>query len=186
MNYREILIRLISMTTPFVYDSEESFLEMLRKFYKYLHDLTEATKLMSDDINNLRDEMTSFEEEINKTLEDINEILVDYDIKIDRIANELYIYIDDKIVNLKNYVDSQDSILDGRIRNIEIGNINIYDPTTGLYSPIQIVIDNIYDMNRGNALTATEYDNLELTATEFDAYEITAREYDINGKTILV
>ena len=25
MNYREILIRLMSMTTPFVYDSEESF-----------------------------------------------------------------------------------------------------------------------------------------------------------------
>ena len=50
MNYREILIRLMSMTTPFVYDSEESFLEMLRKFYKYLHELTTASKAMSEDI----------------------------------------------------------------------------------------------------------------------------------------
>lgn len=186
MNYREILIRLISMTSPFVYDSEESFLQMLRKFYQYLHELTEATKGMSDDIEELRDEMTSFEDEINQTIADINELLEQYDMKIDRIANEIYVYVDDKIVNLKNYVDQQDSLLDARIRNIEIGKINVYDPTTGLYSPIQTVIDNIYDMNRGNALTATEYDALELTATEYDAYDLTARDYDINGKSLLV
>ena len=186
MNYREILIRLISMTTPFVYDSEESFLEMLRKFYKYLHELTEASKSMSDDIIELRNEVDSFEEEINAEIQRINDILVEYDMKIDRINNELHIYVNDSIVSLKAYVDSQDSLLDERIRNVEIGKINVYDPTTGLYSPIQIVIDNLYDMNRSNALTATEYDALELSATAFDAYEITAREYDINGKTLLV
>lgn len=186
MNYREILIRLMSMTSPFIYDSEESFLEMLRKFYKYLHELTTASKEMSDDITELRDEMTSFEDEINQKIAEINELLISYDLKIDRIANELYLYIDDKIINLKTYVDSRDSYLEEKIAQIEVGKINIYDPTTGLYSPLQIVVDNLYDMGRSNALTATEYDGLELTATEFDAYQITAREYDINGKEILV
>lgn len=186
MNYREILIRLISMTSPFVYDSEESFLEMLRKFYKYLHELTEASKAMSDDITELRSEMTSFEQQINEEIERINDILVEYDLKIERVENELKVYVDDKIVNLRNYVDSQDNLLDERIKNIEIGKINLYDPTTGLYSPIQIVIDNLYDMNRSNSLTASEYDALELTATAYDAYELTAREYDINGKELLV
>lgn len=186
MNYREILIRLMSMTTPFVYDSEESFLEMLRKFYQYLHELTEATKSMSDDIVELRSEMESFEAEINATIDRINDILVEYDIKIERISNELRVYIDDKIVNLKNYVDSQDSTLEYRIEQIEIGNVRVYDPTTGLFSTIQTVIDNLYDMGRSNALTATEYDALELTATEYDAYQLTARDYDVNGKSLLV
>lgn len=186
MNYREILIRLISMTTPFVYDSEESFLEMLRKFYKYLHELTEASKAMSDDIIELRSEMTSFEDEINQMIQNINDLLVEYDMKIDRIANELYVYVDDKIINLKNYVDSQDSILDARIKDIEIGKINVYDPTTGLFSPIQTVIDNLYDMNRSNAISASEYDALELTATAYDTYDLTAREYDINAKSLLI
>ena len=186
MNYREILIRLISMTTPFVYDSEESFLEMLRKFYKYLHELTEATKSMSDDIIELRTEMNTFESQINEEIERINDILVEYDLKIDRVANELRVYVDDKIINLRNYVDTQDSLLDARIKDVEIGKINVYDPTTGLYSPIQLVIDNLYDMNRSNALTATEYDALELSATDYDAYELTAREYDINGKSLLI
>ena len=185
MNYREILIRLMSMTTPFVYDSEESFLEMLRKFYQYLHELTKASKEMSDDIHELREEMDSFEDEINQEITRINDILKSYDMKIDRIANELYVYVDDKIINLKNYVDSHDAYLEERIENIEIGKINVYDPTTGLYSPLQVVIDNLYDMGRSNALTSSEYDALELTATEYDAYQITARDYDINGKEIL-
>lgn len=186
MNYREILIRLMSMTTPFVYDSEESFLEMLRKFYKYLHELTEASKEMSDDIEELRTEMNNFEDEINDEIQRINDILVEYDIKIERVKNELYVYVNDEIAILRNYVDSEDALLDERIRQVEIGNIKVYDPSTGLYSPIQTVIDNLYDMGRSNALTATEYDALELSATEYDAYELTARDYDLNGKTLLV
>lgn len=186
MNYREILIRLMSMTTPFVYDSEESFLEMLRKFYKYLHELTIATKDMSDEIIELRQEITDFESEINDEIQKINDLLVEYDIKIERVKNELQVYVNDQIVILRNYVDSQDSALSDRITQIEIGNINVYDPTTGLYSPIQTVINNLYDMNRTNALTASEYDALDLTATEYDDYDLTARDYDLNGKTLLV
>lgn len=186
MNYREILIRLMSMTSPFVYDSEESFLEMLRKFYQYLHELTKASKEMSDDIEEIKNDMTSLEEEINQKIEDINQLLAEYDLKIDRIANELYVYVDSQIVNLRTYVDFQDNVLNEKIRQIEIGNINLYDPTTGLYSPLQTVIDNIYDMNRGNAITASEYDALELTATGYDEYQLTARDYDINAKTLLV
>ena len=186
MNYREILIRLMSMTTPFVYDSEESFLEMLRKFYKYLHELTTASKEMSDDIEELRTEMDNFEDEINEEIQRINDILVEYDIKIERIGSELRVYVNDQIANLRNYVDSEDALLNERIRQIEIGNIKVYDPTTGLLSPIQIVIDNLYDMGRSNALTATEYDALELTATAYDTYQLTARDYDVNGKTLLV
>lgn len=186
MNYREVLIRLMSMTSPFVYDSEETFLEMLRKFYKYLHELTTATKELSDEVEDVRNDMTSLEEEINQKIEDINALLEQYDLKIDRIANELYAYVDGRIVDLRNYVDTQYSILDNRIKQIEIGDISIYDPTTGLFSPLQTVIDNLYDMNRGNAITASEYDNLELSATAYDAYNLTAREYDINAKSLLV
>jgi predicted nucleic acid-binding Zn-ribbon protein len=159
---------------------------MLRKFYQYLHELTKATKEISEDVEEVKTEMSNFEAEINQKIEDINELLAEYDIKIERIRNELYTYVNGEIINLRNYVNAQDNLLNEKIRQIEIGNINIFDPTTGLYSPLQIVIDNLYDMNRANALTATEYDNLELSATEYDAYNLAARDYDINGKTLLV
>lgn len=186
MNYREVLIRLMSMTSPFVYDDEESFLQMLRKFYQYLHELTNVTKELSDEVEEVKQDMDDLEASIQEEIDKINELLVEYDLKIDRVANELRVYVEDKIVNLKNYVDTQDSLLDARIKDIEIGKINLYDPTTGLYSPIQTVIDNIYDASRQNAITATEYDALELTATEYDAYDLTARQYDTEAKTLLV
>ena len=186
MNYREILIRLMSMTTPFVYDSEESFLEMLRKYYKYLHELTTASKGMSEDIEEIRSKVNTLEDDIETEIQKINDILVEYDIKIERVKNELKVYVNDEIANLRLYVDSEDELLNERIRQIEIGNINLYDPSTGLYSPIQTVINNLYDLGRSNALSATEYDALKLTATAYDGYNLTARDYDLNGKTLLV
>ena len=86
---------------------------------------------------------------------------------------------------LKEYVDTQDEYLQYQIDHFNIDNITILDPTTGLYSPIQIVIDNIYDQTRDEAITAGEYDALELTAGAYDALEITAFNYDRYGKTIL-
>jgi hypothetical protein len=41
-------------------------------------------------------------------------------------------------------------------------------------------------MNRANAISASEYDALELSATAYDAYDLTAREYDINAKSLLI
>ena len=42
--------------------------------------------------------------------------------------------------------------------------------------------EDIYSGARVGALTAYEYDTLELTATEYDSKELTATEYDMNGK----
>ena len=62
----------------------------------------------------------------------------------------------------------------------------MYDPTTGVLSPLQTVLDNLYGSTREDALTATEYDALDLTATAYDAYDLTAFDYDKYGKTLLV
>ena len=74
----------------------------------------------------------------------------------------------------------------GRIIANETEAIDVYDPTTGLLSPLQTVLYNIYGASRENALTATEYDGLELTASVYDGREITAFDYDNNGKEILM
>lgn len=76
--------------------------------------------------------------------------------------------------------------LDTRIDNVAIGKINVIDPTTGISSPLQTVIDNLFGASRENALTAQEYDSLELTATAYDSFNIEAYDYDLNGKTILM
>lgn len=84
------------------------------------------------------------------------------------------------------YTDAVASNLENEIQNISLGQITVYDPSTGILSPLQTVIDNIYGSTREEAITATEYDSLELTATAYDGYEITAFNYDKYGRTILM
>lgn len=87
---------------------------------------------------------------------------------------------------LKDYSDAQDELLQHQIDNFSADNIQTYDPTTGQISPLEVVLSNIYDQTRGNALTASEFDALDLTVTAFTGYDITAQEFDTSSKIILV
>lgn len=62
----------------------------------------------------------------------------------------------------------------------------MYSPFTGDYVPITTVINELAFLHRSDALTAAEYDALNLIAADYDAEDITAYDYDWNGKTILV
>lgn len=124
----------------------------------------------------LRTEMTDFETEINASIT----------LQFAEIKVELQSMIATTLTEARAYTDAVASQLEQEIQDISIGQIIILDPTTGMNSPLQIVIDNLYSAARSDALTATEYDTLELTATAYDAYELTASEYDQSAKSLLV
>lgn len=74
---------------------------------------------------------------------------------------------------LKSYIDSQ------------IYNITVVNPLTGLLQPIQLVLNDMANLLRGDALTAAEYDAYELTASAYDALLLTAYDYDNYGKNYI-
>lgn len=104
---------------------------------------------------------------------------------ISNIRIELEQLIESSYNVLKGYVDTQDENLQYQIDHFDINKIKVYDPTTGLLEEIQVVIDNIYDQTRDEAITTGEFDLLELTATEYDSKELTAFNFDRYGKTLL-
>lgn len=126
-------------------------------------------------IANLRQEMNEFETEITNSIT----------IQFAEIKLELQSMIATALTQANAYTDARAAQLEEEIQQISIGQISLFDPTTGLYSPLQVVVDNLYTLGRTDALTATEYDALELTATAYDAFELTAFNYDQNGKTLL-
>lgn len=128
------------------------------------------------EITALRSEMTQFESEVNQSIA----------LQFAEIKVELQAMIATTLTQANAYTDSVAARLEDEIQDISVGQISVFDPTTGIYSPLQIVIDNLYTAGRADALTATEYDALDLSATAYDAYELTATEYDQNGKTLLV
>ena len=123
----------------------------------------------------LRNEMSQFEQDVNNSIA----------LQFAEIKVELQAMVATALTEARAYTDMIAAQLEQEIQEISIGQIKVFDPTTGLYSDLQIVIDNLYTLGRTDALSATEYDALELTATDYDAYELTAYEYDNNGKTLL-
>lgn len=164
----------------------EYLLGILKKLNEMIAQLNSNTKFIEDyagkieeieaEILSLRAEMTEFENEINQSIT----------LQFSQIKLELQSMINTALIQANAYTDSVAARLEEEIEQISIGQISLFDPTTGVYSPLQIVVDNLYNSGRNDALTASEYDGLELTATVYDSEELTATEYDQNGKTLLM
>lgn len=170
------------------YHNNMSFVEFLLGILKKVNEVVVETNANTEYIKD-------FDAKYQELLNEFNELREEFDGLEDKILNDVdaklsafYQKIEDEIalaVNyLKAYSDTNDQILSNRIEQITLGNIELIDPTTGLLSPLQEVINNIAGTGR-DGLTATEYDGLELTATTYDGYAITAFDYDYHGKTIL-
>ena len=182
------------------YQNNLTYVEYLLGIVKKINEIVEKTNNNTQFIENydgrinaleaemilIRQEIADFEEQVDENFENLEtELTNTINAKLAEIRDELIGLIAVYRAESKAYTDSQIAIVEEEINNILIGQITLRDPTTGLVSPLQTVIDNLYDTTREQALTASEYDALELTATAYDAYDLTAFNYDYYGKTIL-
>lgn len=152
-------------------EAYNTLLNGYKELYDYVHEYLV-------DIDEVKEAIIRIDESLNKAIEDIQEnsdniILLNQ--RIDSVRDELKTYVDEKVL-----------MLEQEIQNIQIGDISVYDPTTGEILPLQTVINNLYGLTNKDGLTASEFDALDLTATGFDAYQITAYDFDASGKVILV
>lgn len=131
---------------------------------------------LETEIAALRDEMVNFENEVNSNIT----------AQFNQIKVELQAMISTALTQANAYTDAKAAQLHQEIQDVAIGQITVYDPTNGILSPLQVVLDNLYGTTRDDALTASEYDALDLTATAYDAYDLTAFNYDKYGKTLLI
>lgn len=179
----------ISKTLPLAFDESLSYLEMLCAMLDKLNETIEQVNKNTEVANHFEELLQEIEEEVNRLEQEYIEfkesIEEEIDIKFNQMYSSLTMYVENQIAILRYEIQTKYNELDQKINDIIAGDINVYDPTTGLLSPIQVVINNLFNINRNEAITATEFDGLELTATEFDAKEITAFNFDVYGKTIL-
>ena len=180
----------ISKTLPLAFDESLSYLEMLCATLEKLNETIVQVNKNTEVAEHYQELLEEIEEEVNK----LEQEYIEFKESIENEINERFILLR---IQLTNYIESQIAVLryeiqtkydelNQKIDDIVAGDINVYDPTTGIFSPIQVVINNLFDMNRTNAITCSEFDGLELTATTYDSYEITAFNFDVNAKEILV
>lgn len=183
---------------PSSYMESLSYLEMLSWLCNYIektvipaiNENAEAVKEIQEFLEKYEDQYDEVKRMMEELIISINQRFASIETELEQKFNQLTAQVLELINNnyiiLKNYIDERDAYLENKIDHISIDSIELRDPTTGLISNIQIVIDNLFNSFNTGALTASEYDALELTATAYDNYQITAYDYDTNAKSILV
>lgn len=118
------------------------------------------------------------------------QITTEYKAWVNARIDDLTIYIDnqDLYYNHLSQGYSEQALQDSKdYTDAQVLSYNkMINPITGVYEDVRNVVNDIvtyFHMN--DALTAAEYDALDLTAAAYDAYDITAYDYDFSGKTIL-
>ena len=112
-------------------------------------------------------------------------------------VSELEDYVNDQILNFKNYTDSKFNLLDAKytlaVNNLQnqIDNLadtipTVYNPASGLKESLQKALYDYWRLLREPySITAGEYQQLGITASEYQQLEITAIDYDLKAKQLL-
>ena len=156
--------------------------KIFEHFEKEIKDLEDQYK----DIISIRDEFNAFKIQVQQEMAVLSEqIITNVDNRLEENYNNIVQLMSDYQTLFNNELQLLREDLEHEIEEIELGNVEAYNPTNGQYENVSKVIMDLYNIFRTDAITATEFDALELTATEFDATEITASNFDLYAKTIL-
>lgn len=175
----------ISVDPKDMMTSVEYLLGILKKLNETIKQVNENTEF----IESYSGKIEEIEAEIAALRTDIEnfktEVTTNIQAQFLQIKAELESTVAAFMTQANAYTDAVAAQLREEIQAVSVGAITVYDPSTGLLSPLQTVIDNLYGTSREEALTASGYDALQLTATTYDGKQITAFNYDRYGKTIL-
>lgn len=140
------------------------FEQLENDFNSFTDDIESEMSSFETDIRNEFSILTdNFENEFRQLSADVNNVLAAYNTRL----IDLNIKIDNAITNLSQ-------------------SIKMINPFTGQDEPLSDVIYQLASFHMENAITAGEYDALNLTAQVYDNMGLTAYQYDVNGKVYLM
>lgn len=194
---RPMLYPFCQKVLPLVYDDALSYYESLCKIIDKINEIIEAYSTTEEKLQDLVDKAISefkiyVDEENQKQDKNANieyekiyheisaletKIIDNFNVVIDIINNNntaLQLWVLQEIKDLKKYID-----------DVIAGKIKEYNPWQGITSTLSMIINDIYTHMRYGALTAYEYDRLNLSAESYQDYGLNAVTYDCNAKYIL-
>lgn len=202
-------------TLPLTYNASISYYEQVGQLVYKINELIDAMNSYAEDYKSYTDEQIAllkkyvdsqinevyaYADKININLTNLigitaDNLKADYISRINQLNNSLNARITQEVFTINNRITSEVITLNTRI-SLEVQNLKDYidsqlidikviDPTTGLISALQTTLNNIVNLMKGDALTAEQYDALNLTAQTYDNKKLTAYQYDFNGKSLL-
>lgn len=182
----------IEIVNPLGAGIEDTIKKYMEQYYQqWTQELEEWEQQITEIINNNN---TALNNRIDGLTTDLNNKQDDFEQDITQEFNGFKTEILKNIATLASTIKTTDEANRvwtlAQIEEIKkdlTGNFPpVIDPTDGKTESIQTALNHMWDAWRENAITAQEYDNLELTANEYDEKELTAQAYDRYGKILLV
>lgn len=141
----------------------------------------------------INDLATDLRAEVAEAIQLVNTTLQEFRTEV----TELEDYVNDQILNFKNYTDSKFSLLDAKYTLItndlqnQIDNLpdsipTVYNPASGLKESLQTALNDFWRLLRSpESLSAVEVDALEISAIDIDNLNASAIDIDLMTRTIL-
>lgn len=186
----------IAKVIPLAFNESMSYLECvyaiqysLNETIKQVNNITDFLKDFEVDFTNLQNQIDVLKKQITDINLKINNLESEIINNVNKILKEQNDYITNELKAYETITDNKLSILktdlENQIKEIELGNVQAYNPTTGTYTSVSQAIEDVYNAGRTQAINCSEFDALELTATEYDNKDINAFDFDNNSKTLL-
>ena len=135
MNYKDVLIRLASMTVPYVYDDTISFLELDRKLYKIVHELILAMQGLNSDYEQFKTDMTN---SFNEFTDLINNNFDEFKSDVNNQINTFKENITSEFNTFKTEIEGNFNTLEGQFNTLKdyvdnyFENLNLDDEVTAV------------------------------------------------------
>lgn len=193
MSYYEVLAWLCQYVTetiiPKINEDSEAINAIQEEFIALREEVEEAIK----EIPQLRADFIELSEKFDQTLIDLQaqydafkiEVQEEIDTQIAQARTAIMEVVNSYFETLNDKIDDEVERIDEKFNTWAIANTIVFNTLRGTQTTLQVYLDDLSGLNRTDAITATEYDELELTATEYDAYDMSAHDYDYYAKTIL-
>ena len=182
--------------------------DQYNSFIEYMNTHKVEYQELKARVTALETEISTFEDQINQRFYTLDqELRTDIDNKIAQVVIQVNLKlqeVDTALRDLENkfnqfktetrniviqYYSLGKAYTDFKIEELinslpELTTVYVFNPIKGHVTTLQEAVNDLYDLGRPEALTAREYDDLELTASEYDALEITALDYDLYGRKV--
>ena len=181
-NFHEINLDWILKSLKELYNEIVGMEDRLQSYIdNELRDITGEWQTMLDN------ELAEFEKQQDEKLEDAIQAMREENAET---LAEIYALIEAISKHVQELDSWYKAYVDSRINELikmipEITSVMVVCPVDGKVEPIQDALFHMYDALRYGALTALEFDTLNLSAGEFDEKGITAFCFDLYGKCLL-
>lgn len=157
------------------------------RFEQLSEDLTsEINQLRNDLEQDVDHRLNDMQNEINTRLNELDlmvqELIQEIQQRMTELTQQLFAIIETANQQNRQYIEYRLDQFLHELPHYSAELIFVFNPVRGHTDNLQRTLNDLYDLSRVDALTAQEYDNLQMSAQEYDDLELTAYEYDNYGK----